>query len=190
MLRKFVTALGIACGLGVLTVAAAETYSVDTVHSTVIFRVKHMNASYAYGRFNDIKGQFGFDEQNPAQSRFDFEVKVASIDTAQPKRDMHLKSPDFFNAVQFPTITFKSKSVTKAGTDEYQVSGDLTLHGVTRPVILKVMKTGSGKGPRGGSIAGLESVFAIKRSDFKMTNMVGPVGDDVVVTVSVEGGAR
>lgn len=192
-LRTLVFRSAFVFGLSLVSAApsrAAGTYNVDTVHSTVLFRVKHMNASYAYGRFNDISGKFSFDDQDPAQSHFDFQVKTASIDTGNPARDKHLKSNDFFNAVQFPAVTFKSKSVAKSGADMYQVTGDLTLHGVTRPVSLKLTRTGSGKDMRGKAITGLESVFPIKRSDFKMSNMLGGIGDDVTVTVSVEGAAQ
>jgi polyisoprenoid-binding protein YceI len=188
MLRKLVLAAGVVLGAGISAHAAAGTYTVDTVHSTVLFRVKHMNTSFAYGRFNDITGQFAFDDQDPARSQFDFQVKTASVDTGNAKRDQHLKGPDFFNAVQFPTITFKSKTVASAGKDAFQVTGDLTLHGVTRPVSLKITRSGQGKDFKGKAIAGFETIFPIKRSEFKMSQMVGPVGDDVWVTVSVEGG--
>src|SRR4051794_7367071 len=94
---------------------AADTYRVDTTHSSTVFRVKHMNASYAWGRFNSITGSFTLNEAIPAQSKFEFVVKADSIDTANAKRDTHLKSPDFFNTVQFPSITFKSQSVAKSG---------------------------------------------------------------------------
>jgi polyisoprenoid-binding protein YceI len=164
---------------------AADTYAVDGVHSSVVFRVKHMNTSNAWGRFNNIAGTFTLDEANPAESKLDFQVKSDSIDTADAKRDQHLKSPDFFNAVQYPAITFKSQSVTKAG-GAYEVTGDLTLHGVTKPVTIKVVPTGSGKDMRGTPIAGIETSFNIKRSDYGMSKMVGPVGDDVWVNVSVE----
>src|SRR5215212_9781855 len=117
MLRKLVVSAAVVSGVGLVlgtpAGAAGPAYKVDTVHSTAIFRVKHMNTSYAYGRFNDISGQFSLDDQDPAQSRFDFVVKTDSIDTASANRDKHLKGPDFFNAVQYPTITFKSKSVAK-----------------------------------------------------------------------------
>jgi polyisoprenoid-binding protein YceI len=168
---------------------AADTYTADATHSSTVFRVKHMNASYAWGRFNSINGSFTLDEASPAQSKFEFQVKADSIDTANAKRDQHLKSPDFFNAVQFPSITFKSQSVAKSGA-AYDVTGDLTLHGVTRPVTLKVTPTGTGKGPNGASIAGIEATLSIKRSDFGMDKMVGPVGDDVTVMVSIEGMKR
>jgi polyisoprenoid-binding protein YceI len=191
MLRKVVFAAVAVAGLGLATAReamAGGTYSVDTVHSTVLFRVKHMNASFAYGRFNDISGQFAFDDQDPAQSRFEFVVKADSIDTASPQRDQHLKSPDFLNAVQYPTITFKSKTVAKDGPDAFQVTGDLTFHGVTKPISFKLTRTGSGKDFKGKAIAGFEAPFWIKRSEFKMSpKMIGPVGDDVLVTVSVEG---
>lgn len=193
VLRKLVLATGLVSGLALgsasVPTASAQTFTVDTVHSSVIFRVKHANTSYAYGRFNDITGQFAIVDQDLAQSHFDFQVKTASIDTGNGKRDEHLKSPDFFNAVQFPTIAFKSTSVTKSGPETFQVAGDLTLHGVTRPIKLSLKRTGTGKDMKGKPIVGLEaSFFAIKRSEFKMSNMVGPIGDDVWVTVSVEGG--
>jgi polyisoprenoid-binding protein YceI len=101
-------------------------------------------------------------------------------------RDKHLKSPDFFNAVQFPDITFKSTAVARSG-DAYEVTGDLKLHGVTRPVTVKVTPTGTGKGPTGAPIAGIDSSFILKRSLFGMSKMVGPAGDDIWVNVSVEG---
>jgi polyisoprenoid-binding protein YceI len=165
---------------------AADSYTADPVHSTIVYRVKHMNATYFWGRFNTITGSFTLDEANPAQSRFEFQVKADSIDTGNAKRDQHLKSPDFFNVVQFPTIAFKSQSVTKSG-QAYEVVGDLTLHGVTKPITVKVVPTGTGKGPMGGPIAGIEATLLLKRTDFGMSNMLGGLGDDVWVTVSVEG---
>ena len=170
--------------------ALAATFKVDSTHSTLIFRVKHMNASYAYGRFNAISGEFAIDEANPAASSFNFTIKTDSVDTADAKRDAHLKNADFFNAAQFPTITFKSKTVKAAGKGAYDVTGDLTLHGVTKPITVKVEHTGTSKGMGGATIAGIESTFTLKRSEFGMKNMVGPVGDDVTVTLSAEGGAK
>ena len=94
---------------------SADTFAADPAHSSVIFRVKHMNTSYAWGRFNDIAGTFSLDEADPSKSHARIQVKTASIDTGQPNRDQHLKSPDFFNAVQYPTITFTSKSGRQGG---------------------------------------------------------------------------
>lgn len=185
---RFVVAASIAFALPALALAA-ETYKVDAAHSAVVFKVKHMNTSNAYGRFNDIAGTFTLDDANPAAMSLDFAVKADSIDTANAKRDGHLKGPDFFNVRQFPTITFKSKAVTKSGS-KYLVTGDLTLHGVTKPVEVTVEPTGKGKNPQsGGAIAGIEATFVIKRSDFGMAYGVpDAVGDEVHIIVSAEGG--
>lgn len=171
--------------------AIAATFKVDNTHSTVIFRVKHMNASYAYGRFNVVSGTFTIDEANPAASSFDFTIKTDSIDTADAKRDAHLKKADFFNAAQYPTITFKSQTV-KAAADKgtYDVTGDLSLHGVTKPITVKIQHSGTARSLIVGTIAGIESTFTIKRSDFGMKGMIGPVGDEVTITLSAEGGVR
>jgi polyisoprenoid-binding protein YceI len=180
----------VAASLGTGTLAlAADAFQVDSVHSSVIFRVKHMNVSYAYGRFNDVSGKFLLDETDPSKSVFDLTIKSESVDTASTKRDSHLKGADFFNAKQFPTIAFKSNSVTKSGSG-YDVTGDLTLHGVTKPVTFRLASTGTGKSPVGGTVAGVEASTVIKRSDFGMTYMVGPIGDEVTVTVALEGGRK
>src|SRR5688572_25393242 len=105
---------------------AADTYNVDPVHSTVIFSALHVNAGRSFGRFDTTTGTVTIDEANPAASSINITVKADSVSSADAKRDQHLKSPDFFNAAQFPTITFVSKSVTKAG-DKWSVTGDFTL---------------------------------------------------------------
>ena len=172
-------------GLGTMT-QAADTYNVDAVHSSINFRVKHMNTSHSWGRFNDLTGSFVLDEANPTATVLDFQVKTDSIDTGNVKRDQHLKSPDFFNAVQFPKITFKSKTVAKAAKG-YDVVGNLTLHGVTKAIKVTLTQVGKGKGPTGGETAGIDATFYVKQSDFGMSKMVGPIGDDVWVNVSIEG---
>ena len=166
---------------------ATGTYDVDAVHSSVVFRIKHLNTAYFYGRFNEIAGTIVLDDADPARGSFDVQVKVASVDTANADRDKHLKSPDFFDAEQFPLITFRSRSVKKVGETTLEVAGDLTLHGVTKPLTVKIERTGSGTGMRGEFRCGWETVFEIKRSDFGMTKLIGPVGDDVRLMVSVEG---
>jgi polyisoprenoid-binding protein YceI len=172
--------------------ARGADFAVDKVHSTVLFRVKHMNTSYSYGRFNDVSGHFALDDKNPSQSAVDVAVKAETVDTGNAARDKHLRGPDFLNAVQFPEMRFKSTAVTAstAGPGTFDVAGDLTLHGVTRPLTVRVIRTGAGKDPRGKVIQGLYADFAVKRSDFGMKGMVGPVGDEILVTVSLEGGQR
>jgi polyisoprenoid-binding protein YceI len=167
--------------------AVADTYGVDSVHSSVIFRIKHLSASYFYGRFNDVSGNISFNEGDPSKSSFDVQVKADSVDTKNGGRDKHLKSPDFFNVKQYPTITFKSKQVKKTGDQQYEVTGDFTLHGVTKPLTVKVEHTGTGKGMKGEQRAGFETTFTIKRSEFEMSFMLDGLGDDVQITVSLEG---
>lgn len=166
---------------------AADTYKADAVHSAVIFRIKHLNVSYCYGRFNDVAGSFSFDDAKPESSALEFTVKTESIDTADKKRDDHLRSAEFFDAAKHPTITFKSKSVKKLGENEFEVAGELTLRGVTKPLTVKVERTGSGADPWGGQRAGFETTFTIKRSDFEVNALKGGLGDDVRLIVSVEG---
>jgi polyisoprenoid-binding protein YceI len=166
---------------------AADSYKVDPVHSSMAFRAKHMGVAYFYGRFNQLSGTFTIDEKNPAASSFEVQIKAESIDTNNPMRDQHLKSPDFFDAKQFPLITFKSRQVKAADEMTYEVTGDLTLHGVTRPITVKLERVGSGKGPRGGYITGFDTTFTIKRSDFDMKFMLEGIGDEVRIMMGLEG---
>ncbi|MFN0207827.1 MAG: YceI family protein [Planctomycetota bacterium] len=161
-------------------------YTVDAVHSSVNFRVKHMGVSYSYGRFNSISGSLTFDEKAPEKGSILIEVKAESIDTNSEGRDKHLKSPDFFNVKQFPTITFKSTSVKKAGEKMYEVTGDFTLHGVTKPVTFKAEHVGSGKGRDGGRLCGFDALARIKRSDFDMKYSLSALGDEVDLHIGIE----
>jgi polyisoprenoid-binding protein YceI len=177
---------GLVCFLTTSPARAGETYQADPVHSSIVFRVKHANTAYFWGRFNDIAGNFTLDSSDPGTVALQFQVKTASVDTANPNRDQHLKGPDFFNATQFPTISFKSKSAAVSGKG-YEVQGDLTLHGVTKPVTVHLTPTGTGKGPTGKAIGGIEANFTIKQSEFGITKMASMIGDSVWVNVSVEG---
>ncbi|MYG05991.1 YceI family protein [Candidatus Poribacteria bacterium] len=166
---------------------AADKYEIDTVHSMIIFRAKHAGVSYNYGRFNEFTGKLKIDE-DVSKSEVEFEVKAKSIDTGNEKRDQHLRSSDFFSAKQFPVITFKSSKVKAKESEEdvLEVTGDLELHGVKKSITVDVEITGRGQGQKGESLIGFESTFTIKRSEFGMTFMVGPVSDDIRLTVSIE----
>ena len=170
----------------VLSANAADTFKVDPVHSFVLFSVQHFGVSNSYGRFNDISGTVVFDKDNPSKSSVELSVPVESLDTNIAKRDQSLKSPDYFNAKQFPTITFKSTKVEGSG-DTFKVSGDFTVHGVTKPLTVDFKKVGEGKGVQGELRAGGETRFTIKRSDFGMNFQQGPVGDEVTIVLSLEG---
>ena len=136
---------------------------------------------------NAFAGSFTVDEANPAASRVELTVQVKSVDTNDEKRDQHLRSPDFFSVNQFPTMTFKSTSVSRGADETYEIKGDLTLHGVTKPVVLSMRKTGEGDDPWGNHRIGFEGTTKIKRSDFGMNKMMQAVGDQVWITVAVEG---
>ena len=165
----------------------AETYAVDPVHSTVLFRIKHLDVSYSYGRFNEIEGTFTFDGASAKNNRIDITVKAASVDTNHDGRDEHLRNEDYFDAENHPEITFKSDRVRKTGEKTYEAEGELKLRGVAKPLTVSLERVGSGPDPRGKFRSGFETTFTIKRSDFGMNTMLGPVGDDVRLIVSVEG---
>lgn len=173
--------------LSPLSALAADTYELDPVHSHANFKIMHLDVAYQHGRFNDLKGMVWVDEKNPAKSKVEVTVMTNSVDTKNKKRDEHLMSPDFFNAKQFPTLSFKSTSVAAAGKNTYKVTGNLSLHGVTKPVTFMLKKTGEGKDPWGGFRMGGEAVFTIKRSDFGMTFMMPGLGDEVTLMLSFEG---
>ena len=167
---------------------AADTYQIDTAHSMILFRAKHKGVSYNYGRFNAFTGKITMDAADVSKSTVEFEVKTASVDTANNKRDQHLRSPDFFSAKQFPVVTFKSTKVNmKEGTEDVlAVTGDLELLGVKKSITVDVAITGKGKTQQGESLIGFESIFTINRSEFGMTYGVGAVSDEIRLIVTIE----
>jgi polyisoprenoid-binding protein YceI len=169
-----------------------ETFNIDPVHSSVLYRIGHVNVGHSWGRFNDLSGTIKWDDANPSASAIDVTIKSESIDSGAGKRDEHLRSPDFLNAKQFPTITFKSEKIRPIDAKTYEVTGTLTLHGVSHPLTVKLERLGGGKTPPpyNDTRVGLESTFEIKRSDFEMKNMLNLVADDVQLIVSVEGAHR
>ncbi len=192
MKRFLGMAVSVAAFLAVAAQArGAETYKVDPVHASVVFRAVHVNIAPFYGRFNAVGGTFSIDEADPTKSSFHFEVQAASVDTQQQKRDDHLKGPDFFNAKQYPTITFKSTAVKKSErTNVLDVTGDLTFHGVTKRITVPVEITGKGEFPKGTPRVGIESVFSVKMSDHDVKGipgMPGAIGDEVRLMFAVEG---
>jgi polyisoprenoid-binding protein YceI len=166
----------------------ATVYQIDKVHSTAVFRVKHLNVAYFYGRFNEITGSIAWDETDPAAGRIDVTINTESVDTANEGRNGHLRSPDFFNTKEYPAATFVSKSIERKSGSTYAVTGDLTLHGVTKTITADIEHTGSAPHPRGGQLLGLEAVFTIRRSDFNMNYGIenGALGDEVKLFVGLE----
>ncbi|MCL4220915.1 MAG: YceI family protein [Phycisphaerales bacterium] len=178
----------------VATAARADSYKIDAVHSAVLFRINHVGAGVFWGRFNKIDGDFFIDPAKPETSYFKVTIPIASVDTANEKRDEHLRSGDFFNARQYPTASFQSTSIT--GTSEenvFELKGDLTLMGETRPITARLLFGGNGT-MQGKAIQGFEADFTIKRADFGISTYLAPdggnggaLGNDVRIIVAGEG---
>jgi len=171
---------------------AADVFDLDQTHFSVVFSVSHMNMSYTYGMFRQANARVTLDRENPANSKFQFTIKTDSIDTNSTQRDGHLKGPDFFDVVSFPDITFESTTVVlgnEAKRVVYQVTGDLTMHGVTRTITLPIELLGEGPSLDGKPHAGFLTQTELKRSDFGMTKYLenNVVGDAIGITVSFEG---
>jgi polyisoprenoid-binding protein YceI len=141
-------------------------WQIDNTHSQVTFSVRHMMVSTVKGQFKVLSGKLEIDEQHPQNSWVEAEVDATSIDTRDERRDGHLRSPDFFDAAHYPTITFKSTNVEAVGDHEYRVTGDLTIHGVTRQVTFDAEYSGQLKDPYGMQRAGLSAKATINRKDF------------------------
>ncbi len=194
----FVTVIILACLASVVSfpTARAQTaggsadeavwFEIDPVHSTIIFGINHFGVSTFYGRINSPRGEFHIDPANPAASSFQISAKTSNVDTNSGDRDRHLKSGDFFDAKQFPDITFRSTAVSRTSKSTYAVTGDITVHGVTRSINVTIEHIGT-KDTRMGTRSGFTTNFTIKRSDFGMGYMVGMLGDDVTLMIGIEG---
>ncbi len=167
-------------------------YKIDADHSDVMFKVKHLMISTVTGVFKKYDGALEIDEEDFTNAKVTFEADVDSVDTKNEQRDAHLKSDDFFNAGQFPKMTFKSEKIEKAGDDEYRLMGDLTIRDITKPVELKVEYNGSTKDPWGMERMGFEVSGKINRKEYGLkwsavTEAGGlVVADDVKLAMNVE----
>jgi polyisoprenoid-binding protein YceI len=167
--------------------ALADDYAADPVHSFVVFDVHHLEAGYVYGTFGGPTGSITYDGSDLTQTTFNLSVDVDSIDTRNANRNKDLKGSDFFDVKQFPTMTFKSTSVKKTGDTTMDVTGDLTLRGITKSITVPMEVTGTGKGMRGETRTGFRADFKIDRTDFGMTADPQPViGNDIHIVVAIE----
>ncbi len=164
----------------------------DLVHSSIGFTVRHLVVSKVRGRFNKWTGSMRFDEEHPERSSVEIQIEAASVDTGEPQRDTHLRSPDFFDVEKFPQLTFRSTRVARKADGDFTVDGELSLHGVTRPVVLAVEYGGSLKDPWGKQRAGFTATTTVDRKDFGIRfNQVldaGGValGDHVSIAIDIE----
>lgn len=186
----FAAVLIFAFGLAARPAPAADQFALDPVHSSLLFKVKHLGVSYSYGRFNAPTGTIVWDSADPTKSTFQISAKVESLDTGNAKRDGHLKSPDFFDGKQFPTIGFKSTAVKPLADNKYEVTGDLTIRGTTRPITVVLEHVGTASGPQGGTKTGFDGQFTINRQDFGVAYMPQGIGNDVTIFVALEADKR
>jgi polyisoprenoid-binding protein YceI len=182
MLRNSLLAIGLVAGLA--APALADTYTVDKAHSEAAFQVRHI-LTKVRGTFRDFSGTINFDKAKPEASSVEFRIKATSIDTGIQKRDDHLRSPDFFDVATHPEIVFKSTKVVAKGGNKFDVTGDFTLHGVTKSITLPVTFLGEQKFGK-GTKAGFETAVTINRKDYGLLWNRAIEGGGVLVGEEVE----
>ena len=170
--------------------AELREYSFDPAHTSVLFLVDHFGFSRVVGRFGDVQGTLRYDPEQVEASSVEAVVQTGSIDTANGDRDEHLRSPDFFNAAEFPTMEFRSETVEKTGDQSARVQGTLSLLGATRPISLYVTFNKAGPHPlpdrAGVNVAGFSARSALRRSEFGMTGFLPSLGDEVEIWLEIE----
>ena len=169
--------------------AMAADYAIDKQgqHAFVNFKISHLGYSWLYGTFKDFDGSFSFDAAKPQDSKVNVTLNTTSVDTNHAERDKHIRSGDFLNVSKHPTATFASTSVKSTGEGTADITGDLTLNGVTKPVVIAAKFIGEGKDPWGGYRAGFEGSTKLKLKDFDIQKDLGPASQDVELIISVEG---
>jgi len=168
------------------------TWTFDPAHTSIEFKVKHMMVTTVKGRFTEVEGKILGELEDPALAEVDVQIKAASIDTRNEQRDAHLRSADFLDAENYPTITFKSSRIERTGQDTFKLTGDLTVRGTTREVVLDTTVNGSGKTPFGTEVVGISAETFINRKDFGLNWNVALetggwlVGDTVKIDLEIE----
>ena len=177
-------------GIGMLLIsstALADTWKVDGNHTAAEFAVRHMGISTVRGAFTKVSGNVDYDSADASKSVIDVTIDAASVDTRVEMRDNDLKGPNFFDVAKFPTITFKSTKVESAGAGKLKATGDLTIHGVTKSVVLAVDGLGDPmKDQRGNLHLGASATTTIDRTQFGMSYGTAMIGSDITITIDVE----
>jgi polyisoprenoid-binding protein YceI len=183
------TTIALSAALLLPALAAADKYIIDTegAHAFVQFRIQHLGYSWLYGRFNDFGGSFTYDEASPNDAKVEVVIKTASIDSNHAERDKHLRNADFLDVDKYPEARFESTSYRETGINQAVLEGELTLHGVTKPITIDVTKIGSGPDPWGGYRRGFEGTTSLKLADFGIDYDLGPASRKVELTLSIEG---
>lgn len=183
-----IKAAGLALALVAGASAAVETYTIDPVHSSVGFNIRHFVAKVP-GTFTKFEGTLRVDRDNLEKSSVEATIDVASINTANQKRDDHLRNPDFFDVAKYPTMSFKSKQWKRTGDQSFDVTGDLTIKGVTKEIVLRVTSLGFGPGMGGAQLSGWEATTKINKAEFGIKDPIAldpALGDEVTITINVE----
>ena len=193
MKKQFIRVIATIAALAIPAFASAAPWSIDADHSSVGFKVRHMMVSNVKGDFGKVNGVVDIDDKDLTQSKVNVTIDTASINTGVAKRDEHLKSADFFDVVKYPTMTFVSQKVKKAGKDKLKVYGYLTLHGITKQVVLNVEgPTKSYKDPWGNIKRGATATAKINRKDFGLTYNAAiesggvMVGEEITIALEIE----
>jgi polyisoprenoid-binding protein YceI len=171
--------------LAAQTPAGVEVFQIDTVHSNVEFKVRHL-MSKVTGRFGKVDGTVTLNTKDVAKSSVDVTIAVSSISTNDAKRDGHLLSPDFFDAAKYPTITFKSTSVKEVAKGRLEVTGTFTMRGVSKTLVLPISNLGTAADPWKNVVAGFEGALKLNRQDYGVSYGPGLVGDEVDIDLNVE----
>lgn len=194
LLAMSAVAVGAMVGAAMTTAPAlakgdgAQSFELDPVHSMVVFRIGHMGVAYVYGTFWSPTGTYSINADNPGERFVKMTLDPSKVDTGNDRRNGHLRSPDFFNAKQYPKITFESDSIASKDDGDFEVRGTVTMLGVTKPVTATLRYIGEGDTPQGYK-SGFEAKFTIKRSEWGMTKYLehDALGDEVTLFITVEG---
>jgi len=189
-MRRTATTLLAAAIFGMLApeaAPAADVYKLDPVHSVAVFKTKHLGVSYTYGLAPNLEGEFTYDPDNPEACAITVTAPALDITTEHRERDDHVLGEDFLNAVEHRTMQFRGTGFKKTGESTYEVTGDLTILAVTKPITIEAEFVGCGPVQEGEIRCGFDARFTIKRSDFGISAYLGPVGDEVTLMVGIEG---
>ena len=189
MKYKLLSSVALTVALTAPSLLQAADYVIDTekAHAFIQFRIKHLGYSWLLGRFNDFDGSFSYDEADPAASKVEVTIRTASIDSNHAERDKHLRGKEFLEVDKFPQATFVSSGFKENDDKTAALTGNLTLHGVTRPVTIDVKPVGHGPDPWGGKRRGFEGTTRLKLTDYNIDFDLGPAAREVELFLSVEG---
>jgi polyisoprenoid-binding protein YceI len=186
-MSRFVLTFIAALAMTATAAAQAGAWQIDPAHSSAQFSVRHLGVSTVRGAFMKVSGSAKYDAADPSKGSLDATIEASSVDTRVEMRDNDLRSANFLDVAKFPTITFHSKSTKAAGAGKLQITGDLTIHGVTKEVVLDVDgPTAAIKDPWGNQRIGASASTKIKRQDFGVNGAPGVVGDDITITIDAE----